>query len=245
MNQETLQKILDQEVGYVDSFTHDGVSYGMGGFRTEWLTAAVVNPKVIFDVGCYDCGDSIRFKTEFKDSQVYAFEASPERYQLTKENATRYGVNIYQKAVCEQTGTRLFYNSLVDGNRVDAQGSFFKHSEYYKNRNPRIKQNSDGVSVETININDFCNENNIKEIDLLHVDVEGAEFEVIKGLKEYRPKVIFVETLDIIDNVENKSWVDGGADSLEMERYLFSIGYVIGKIMSADRLYYHSSVLEE
>lgn len=244
MNQETLQKILDQEVGYVDTFHYDGISYGMGGFRTEWLTAAVQNPKVIFDVGCYDCGDSVRFKTEFKDSQVFAFEASPERFQMTEPTANRYGINIYQKAVCEQTGTRSFYNSLVDGSRIDAQGSFFKHSEYYKNRNPRIHQNNQPTIVNTISLKDFCEQNSIKDIDLLHVDVEGAEFEVIKGMGDIRPKVIFVETLDIIDNMENKSWVDGGADSLEMERYLFSIGYIIGKIMSADRLYYHNSVIE-
>lgn len=243
MNIKKIEEIKNTPVEYKDNYILDGVEYGYGGFNTNWLKTFVPNPKIIFDVGCYDCGDSIRFKQEFPNSEIYSFEASPKRYEKTKPNAEKYKINLYNIAVSDENSTKEFYDSLVDGSRVDAQGSFFKHSQFYKNRNPRIIQNIDPIIVSTITINTFCENNNIKEIDLLHVDVEGAEILVIKGLKNILPKIIFVETLDLIDNNVNPSWIGDSTNSIEMEKYLIDKGYILAKVLSADRLYVHSSII--
>lgn len=243
MNNEKLYNIKNAPVKFMDSYVLDGIEFGYGGFDITWLTSFISNPNVIFDIGCYDCGDSIRFKQHFPNCEIYSFEASPRRYEMTKNVADRYKINLYNKAVSDEDGTKEFYDSLVDGTRVDAQGSFYKHSNFYKERNPRIIQNITPILVPTITIDSFCKSKNIKDIDLLHVDVEGAEMLVIKGMKDIRPKVIYVETLDIIDNKNNPSWIGDSTDSLKMEKYLLSNGYILGKILSADRLYFHNSII--
>jgi len=194
-------------------------------------------------VGCYDCGDSIRFKQRFPECQVYSFEASPSRHTKLETVALKYNLNLVKKAVCDVDGTAEFYDSLVDNEQVDAQGSFFKHTEIYKTTNPRIEQKLTSVTVETTTLNSFCMNNNITEIDLLYVDVEGAELQVIKGMCDYRPKIIFVETLDLLNSESQPMWV-GATQSKDLEEYILSLGYKLGKILPADRLYFHSSVLE-
>jgi len=242
MKLDKLEQIKNEPVPYIDHYVLDGVEFGRGLFNLEWVAAATETPKVIFDVGCYDCGDSIRFKQRFPSCEVYSFEASPKRHAKLHETAARYGLNFNPIAVSDKIGELTFYDSLVDNQRVDAQGSFFKHTDIYKQTNPRIIQQNEGTVVETTSIKDFCVSKNITEIDLLYVDVEGAEFQVITGMRDLRPKMVFVETLDLRNS--QPMWKDGATNSRELENYLFSIGYKLGKILDDDRLYYHESVLE-
>ncbi len=228
---------------YIDHYNLDGVEFGRSHFNVEWVTAANANPKVIFDVGCYDCGDSIRFKRRFPECEVYSFEASALRHEKLKVTAEKYNLTLIPLAVSDSVGTATFYDSLVDGTRVDAQGSFFKHTEIYQNTNPRIIQKDDGNLVETITVAKFCELKEIKEIDLLYVDVEGAELQVIKGLGLLRPKMVFVETLDFSNKNSEPMWKGAATNSNELEQYLLSLGYVLIKILPADRLYFHNSVL--
>jgi hypothetical protein len=147
-------------------------------------------------------------------------------------------------AVSDKVGEAVFYNSLVDNQRIDAQGSFFKHTDIYKSTNPRIIQSENGVTIQTTTVAEFCATNRINSIDLLYVDVEGAELQVIKGLGELRPKIVFVETLDFSNATKEPMWV-GATNSTELEQYLFSIGYVLVKILDADRLYFHSDTMTQ
>lgn len=241
ITQDQLTIIQNEATPYVDSFTIDGKAYGRGHLNMDWISAAVEEPKVICDVGCYDCGDSIRFKQRFPNCDVYAFEASPLRYDSLRETTQRYNIKLVESAVAEEDGTKEFYDALVDGNRVDAQGSFFVHSTVYRQQNPRIRQNSKPTPVPTITLDTFCKTNNISTIDVLYVDVEGAELLVLKGMKELRPKVIFIETSH---NSTDPLWLGDIANVVQIEKHLLNSGYILGKILPDDRLYYHTSVVE-
>lgn len=232
-----LEEVRNDPVAYVDHYVLDGVEFGRSMFNLEWVTAVTDNPKVILDVGCYDCGDSIRFKRRFPNCEVYSFEASPQRHEKLKKTAEKYGLNLITKAVCDSVGTATFYNSLVDNERIDAQGSFFKHTQTYKNKNPRIIQDENGVVVETTTIKSFATEKNISQIDLLYVDVEGAELQVVKGMGDLRPKLVFVETLDFANASKEAMWQGAATNSQELEDYLLNIGYELLKVLDADRLY--------
>ena len=61
----------------------------------------------------------------------------------------------------------------------------------YTNRN----RPKDFIFVNTKTLTEICMENNIHDIDLLSIDVEGAEIEVMKGLNwdEFSPKLILIE----------------------------------------------------
>ena len=245
---KTILKIISDEVININKSTYnlDGVNYGCGYFNPDWVSMiGIDNPTVIFDVGCYDGGDSIKFKKRYTDSNVYSFEASPLRQPKLEITANKYGFNLINYAVSDKNGESTFYESLVDNDRVDAQGSLFKHTDTYKTNYPRIIQQPNGVTVKTIRLDTFCENNGIKNIDVAHIDVEGAEMNVIIGLGELRPKIIFVETLDFVwekYNVHEPLW-DGATNSKELHDILISMGYRLVKDLDSDRLYFHENIL--
>lgn len=246
-----IEAVRNDPISYVDCFLLDGYSFGRSYFNMEWVTAVTDTPKVIFDIGCYDMGDSIRFKQRFPGATVYSFEASHYRHEKLRETAAKYGLNLIPFAVAETVGTATFFDAEVfDDNagtsnpRIDAQGSFFQHTDIYKQRNPRIKQKSSTTEVQTITVESFCAEKNITEIDVLYVDVEGAELQVVKGMGNIRPKMVFVETLDFSNPNGDAMWHGAATKSTELEAYLFSLGYQLVKVLEADRLYVHSSAIK-
>jgi len=228
--QQIIETIGNCHVPYVDSFSLNGVNYGRSLFNLDWLKFLIDSPKNIFDIGCYDAGDSIRFKQGFPNSEVYSFEASPTRINMLKTSSVQYGINIVEKAVCEYDGTINFYESLINKTRVDAQGSIFKHTEFYKNKYPQVFQNTEHTEVPCTTIQSFCFQNNIDEIDFAHIDVEGAELNVIKGFGKFLPKMVFIETL-------GDEMFHGGTKKDDIHNLLLSYGYFLAKDLSTDRLY--------
>ena len=45
------------------------------------------------------------------------------------------------------------------------------------------------VEVKTKKIETYCLENNIKNIDFIWMDVQGAELNIIKGMGEFKEKI--------------------------------------------------------
>lgn len=72
----------------------------------------------------------------------------------------------------------LFARAAI-GENID-DGKFVKHRE---------------ITVQTRNLNSILEEAGAKEIDLLSIDVEGAELEVLLGvdLQKYKPRLILLE----------------------------------------------------
>ena len=70
----------------------------------------------------------------------------------------------------------------------------------------------------------------VESIDLLHIDVEGAEYQVFEGMQRVKPKMVFAEFL-----------IDGGWKGHksfdETYELLFSMGYKMVAKLGQDRLF--------
>jgi FkbM family methyltransferase len=239
MKLEEIKKILEnQEIKMVDSYELDGKQYGRSLFDVEWLKIITKTPNIIFDIGCYDGGDSIRFIKSYPGVNVFSFEASPLRWGGLIDTAKKYNFNVICKAVGQIDGMCKFYDSLIDDERVDAQGSMFQHTDFYKQKYPRIKQKKEFSEIPCIRVDTFCEENNINKIDLVHIDVEGAEINVIRGFNKILPKMVFVETL-------GDEMFFGGTKSDELNELLLSMGYFLIKDLNSDRLYIHKNYVDD
>ena len=57
------------------------------------------DPSVIFDIGSYDGGDAVRFKKAFPGAQVYAIEASKERFEQVARICRPLGIVCFRAAI--------------------------------------------------------------------------------------------------------------------------------------------------
>ena len=164
--------------------------------------------KVIAIVGGYHCWEAEKYLQLYKNAKLYIFEPVPEFFNIIKQ---KYGSNprceLHNIAITNITGDIDFY-------RTSSPGS---DSIY-----PVIENNNSGYSFKSvfkIKVKSDRLENIIKEnIDLLNIDVQGAELEVLKGTNLDKVSSIFAE-IQMSENKNNQVY-DGQCFSDDLQNYL-------------------------
>jgi FkbM family methyltransferase len=161
-------------------------------FNLKWFELFLKEePKVIFDFGSFDGGDSLYYKLFLPNCDIYSIEAVPELYEKQK-HLEQYGIKIFNYAIYNKTGEIEFYPFFNNEKKCGASGSILKVKESLsKNFGKKIK-------VRAITIEDFCYIYNIENIDYMHIDVEGVTREVFEGIGNIRPKMLWIEIHNVI-----------------------------------------------
>jgi len=149
--------------------------------------------KTIVIVGGYHCWEAEKYLQLYKNCKLYIFEPVPEFFNVIKQ---KYGsnprCNLYNIAITNTVGEIDFY-------RTSSPGS---DSIY-----PVIENNNSGYSFKSvlkIKVKSDKLKNIIKEnIDLLSIDVQGAELEVLKSTDLDNVSCIFAE-IQMSENIKNQ-----------------------------------------
>jgi FkbM family methyltransferase len=140
-----------------------------------------------------DAGANVGFYTEIfsrlvgETGRVYAFEPDAFCSTILRERVGRFpvdNVRIVTSAVGATNGTVTFYTSLRD--RAESRTHpFATHVP------------AETASVPLVSLDAFCAENGIGRIDVVKMDVEGAEVGVLEGMRrifaENPPGGLFIE----------------------------------------------------
>lgn len=199
----------------------DDKSLYHSGFNTNLILKYLKGePNTILEFGSYDGGDALRYKMIFNDCNVYSIEACPTLY--SKLSFLReYDIDISNYAISDQVGVVDFYQSIKrETKEPGPTGSILKATDKVIKKNKQIIYNKTSVKVNSITISEFCRIKNIKEIDFMHSDIQGAMLHAINGFGDIKPKVIFSE-VDMSDNYE------GGDVFEELNDKLINMGYVL------------------
>lgn len=130
-----------------------------------------------------DCGANIGFSTlsykrQFPNAKIIAFEPDPEFIPVLHHNLERNSagdVEVVDAAVWTENGTSDWYCEGIDGSHLSAKtGKAMKTA-----------------TVRTVDLGDYLNE----AVDLIKMDIEGAEYEVINhiGKKLKNVKAMSIE----------------------------------------------------
>jgi FkbM family methyltransferase len=143
---------------------------------------------------CFDIGANVGFYTLHmakklgEKGKVFSFEPHPTIFKQLTANCSlnSFGKNVqkFSYAVAEAEDRKKFF---LPHDQCSGSGSF----------NLYAALSGSFVEVHCVALDDFVSKNRINEIAFMKIDVEGAEFEVIKGahrlMTEKRIKKIYVE----------------------------------------------------
>lgn len=145
---------------------------------------------VIVEIGCNDGSNTMWFLDLFENPTIYCFEPDPRAIARFKQKVgERPNVTLFELAISDREGFVDFYQS---GGRRDnewivktmPQGWDLSGSIKQPYRHLRVHPLvtfDQKIQVPTVTLDSFCEQHGIGSVDLLWMDVQGAEFEVFGG----------------------------------------------------------------
>jgi len=135
-------------------------------------------PEIVFD-----CGANIGFVTHvfqnlFPKARIYAFEPNPVAFE--KLAVSYHGdprVSVFQRAISNKSGHLNFLQNPNTG-----VSSFFEPTGY--NKTHWARKEGKTIEVKAVSLDEFCGENGLAKIDVLKLDLEGAEYDAIAGAEK-------------------------------------------------------------
>jgi len=157
---------------------------------------------VILDIGCNDGREVALFMEAFERPRIFCFEPDPRAAKRFRNNyGMRENVLLYELAISSTDGETTFYQSTgsrgEDGESAmpegwDLSGSIRKptgHSEAIPGVSFR-----QSLQVKTARLDTWCKLHGIDEVDLLWMDVQGAEIDVFEGGRNSLAKTHYLYT---------------------------------------------------
>jgi FkbM family methyltransferase len=141
---------------------------------------------VIFDIGSCHALESVEFAKKYKNSDIYVFEANPETYHVCLQNTKNYPkIKVINKAINDFDGECFFYptdkektiTTWQDGNQ--GASSLYLANGNYDHIEKYVQYE---IKVPCVKIDTFCKKNYIDRIDIVWMDLQGAELKALKSM---------------------------------------------------------------
>ena len=194
-----------QEVVLMDTAAH--LSKPIQFLQSRNLISS--NP-VIVDIGGANGDTTSYFLRKLPHCRVFTFEANPELASGIKKRFANEAVTVHSMALSDKEGNLAFHiadNSLSSSYKIISENKQF--------------QTLKSIIVPSFPLDTIMfKENKIMEIDILKLDVQGAELDVLNGAKETikKTKMIVVEQ-------SVRSPYEGGSMYYEVDNYLRNAGF--------------------
>ena len=153
---------------------------------------------IYFDVGANEAQSIKRFKKINSQANIHAFEPTPELYKKLVQNfSTDKSIKINNLGVADIKSKLNFYSYKY--HKINSFVPVDKNSKFSKSRILASKSNEKEfeniVKIDVTNIDSYCEENNISEIDFIKIDTQGYESKILLGME----KMLSKEKVSIIE----------------------------------------------
>ena len=142
----------------------------MGNYSKFFNLIPVEEIDTIFELGSRDGLDALELQKYFQ-AQVYAWECNPDSIKLCRQNLSQTTIQLVEKAVWSKNQMIKFF-PITNGN-IGASSAYEINSDY-----PHEILIQKEIEVEAVRIDSFYQD----KIDLVAMDLQGAELEALKGM---------------------------------------------------------------
>lgn len=139
----------------------------------------------IIDVGANKGDYFFKIKNNFPAFTYYLFEPQKKLYNILNKKIFDKKIKIYNFGLSDANKSIKFYNNKL----FDGLGSFLNRKHEIKDNKIYKFQTSYNLNVKRFDQLDIY----IKDIDLIKIDVEGYEFNVLKGFGNFLNKTKIIQ----------------------------------------------------
>jgi FkbM family methyltransferase len=239
---EILKTTFNTKVGKVTCYNNDHYFYN--SFLTgnpyeqkmidDYLKSFVLNSENILDIGSHIGYHSLSYSKINPNVKILAFEPQRRVFELLQENIESNAlknVTAFNLAVSNKVGIFSLSNSIPDGKNANTNIEYGTDKSFNLGG---VSLGKNGEQVQTTTIDNL----ELKNLDFIKIDVEGAESLVILGgietIKKYKPIICFESNFKTI--TQDMKEMFGCEDSRTPNEILQEIGYTIFAKITNDNI---------
>ena len=171
---------------------------------------------IILDIGAHiGLFAVVAAKISSPHGKVYAFEPAPSTNALLRQtivlNNMQLNIESHSEAMGKENGKTIFY---VSDDKADNSNSLVSYKEDRKLH---------GIDVNIVTIDGFVKTKNLTKVNFMKIDVEGAEYDAIRGaaatFKNLRPYCILA--------IHPEPIAAKGDNAGDIYDFIFSLDYKI------------------
>ena len=153
-----------------------------------------IEVSTIFDLGANGGDVIVEYRKLFSKANIHAFEPLPDMLDLLgKRFANDSRVHVQPFAVADTEGTAEFNINAKSDTSSLLKTDLGNVPESYHS----VQRTERTIEVAITTIDSFCAKNAIDQIDILKIDIQGAEYAALQGaarmLSEHRIGIIYTE----------------------------------------------------
>ena len=216
--------------------------YAHSGFEKEWVDRFLgkdCDITCVMDIGSFDGGDALRFNGWYPDAKVYAIEATPCNFNaMINKVGERENLECFNVAMSDKNEPVVFNQYLAEWlNPYDSRkekmvmGTMFNQHDWKLDAHNMSR--GERVEVQGITFDSFCEKSDITEVDIAHVDIEGASYKMVCGMNKVLPKMLYMEQQG------PQFFEDQPHTNDDLHHLLAAKGYKLVLIFPNDFLYVH------
>lgn len=204
------------------------------------------NISIVFEFGSRYGEDTIEFAKRYPHAIIYGFECNEITLPICLENIKPYpNIQMSSNAISDHNGPIAFYpidkdktiTTWEDGNQ--GASSLFRSSGQY----PLEHYFQSETIVQGITLKSFMISKSINKIDILWMDIQGAELMALKGLDDYINNVNVIQCeVEKIEIYTNQPLFKDIISFLEKKGFVF-MGFSSDSEYSSDAIFINKRII--
>jgi 2-O-methyltransferase len=209
----------------------------------RYVSQHLPNNPIIVEAGAFDGTDTRKMCAQWPHGTIHAFEPIPEVFALLEVN-TKDIPNVvrHQVALSDHNGSATLYVSEKPSRPGEPfqAGTLLKPKERLKHSPITYPKT---ITVPTITIDSWAQENNIDHIDFMWLDLQGMALPVLKGganiLKSVRALFVELEFIEAYENQaqyeETKAWLESQGFTAIAQDFTDTTSWIYGNVLFVSR----------